>query len=821
MTAPQRKLVEVAAGWSWPIDVRMYDRTRTLNANEQWQLERLIHEFDKSNMHWPPGSKEALHHLLKPLNDVLDVTHALTRTRSGSITLILREMIRQQTTFWAWPREVWVALISYNAATFRTEWRRPADFRPNLAVMAYLLGDVIDLHLDCKINQPALARRIFGENVIQTAVGQISNELLKWGHGKYRIEKHIEPAVCALFLLNRSPRLEDLTPEKLLAVRQSPLAAYLKRTFVVISQALTNLGIFHKPLPLNNKPGERFGNHDAVADVPLEWLEWCQRWCNTSTLAPRTRKSTYYQLLKAGRWLKAVHPDIVSPEDWSRELAAEFVAVVDRMKVGEWAQAEKMHSSKLGKPMTPRAKDWQLGAMRIFFRDCQEWEFIPRRFDPGRCFATPHAIRALIAPNPRTIDDDIWAKLLWAGLNLTEDDLPAHHYKTEAGETRRQTWYPLEMVRAVVIVWLFAGLRSDEIVRLRVGCIHWQHEDMVISDTDEILPQKPVCFLHVPTHKTGTAFSKPVDRVVGEAVHTWEQVRPTQPAALDSKTAEMVDYLFMYRGKCMGKPYLNHSLIPMLCRKAGVPERDGRGNITSHRARSTIASQLFNARDPMSLFELQAWLGHRSPDSTQHYAKLTPTKLAKSYQDAGYFTRNVRTVEVLIDQQAILNGEAAQGLPWKYYDLGHGYCTYDFFEQCEHRMACAQCSFYRPKEGFLELLLEKKDHLLHMKQDIPLTDLELAAVEGDLAATERLITQLADRPTPAGPTPRQFHESRVAQEPDEMIACQAAHPTPVFPAPGLSSPQAGSIAQGRAASVLEGAGVARREQPPPKPMEHP
>jgi hypothetical protein len=41
----------------------------------------------------------------------------------------------------------------------------------------------------------------------------------------------------------------------------------------------------------------------------------------------------------------------------------------------------------------------------------------------------------------------------------------------------------------------------------------------------------------------------------------------------------------------------------------------------------------------MSLFELQKWLGHRSPETTKHYAKITPTKLAKSYADAGYFER--------------------------------------------------------------------------------------------------------------------------------------------------------------------------------------
>lgn len=66
-------------------------------------------------------------------------------------------------------------------------------------------------------------------------------------------------------------------------------------------------------------------------------------------------------------------------------------------------------------------------------------------------------------------------------------------------------------------------------------------------------------------------------------------------------------------------------------------------------------------------------------------------------------------------------------------------------------MACAKCDFYRPKDAFLALLEEKQAHLLYMQQEIPLTELELAVVDGDLAATEQLITQLQSRPTPAGP----------------------------------------------------------------------
>jgi hypothetical protein len=110
-----------------------------------------------------------------------------------------------------------------------------------------------------------------------------------------------------------------------------------------------------------------------------------------------------------------------------------------------------------------RSKEAYLGALRQFFRDVQEWGWIPRRFDPTRALATPRVVKALIGPAPRVIADDVWAKLLWAGLHLEPSDL--------APSARARRCYPAKLVRALAVTWLFTGLRSDEIVRLRVGSI--------------------------------------------------------------------------------------------------------------------------------------------------------------------------------------------------------------------------------------------------------------------------------------------------------------------------------------------------------------
>ena len=145
----------------------------------------------------------------------------------------------------------------------------------------------------------------------------------------------------------------------------------------------------------------------------------------------------------------------------------------------------------------------------------------------------------------------------------------------------------------------------------------------------------------------------------------------------------------------------------------------------------------------LSLFEVQAWLGHKNPSTTQHYAKINPSKLTKSYEKAGYFERNIRAIEEDVVRKGLAADEA-----WKFFDLGHGYCTYDFFDQCPHRMACAQCSFYVPKESARAQMLEATTNLLRLRQDIPLSEPELEAVEQGLAAYGKLIANLRDVPTP-------------------------------------------------------------------------
>lgn len=758
---PAKAGLALSNSWCWPIDLAAYDCATVFREPELQALDRLMQQKTLPSI--PPA---ALQRVILPVDEVLRVSAPLARTCRDVKRVLLAEMSQRRTPLWGWTPEEWVEILCENWQLFAKRYPLMPMCRQHVLTVAYLLCGFTEFHRLGGFTRESLAHVVFGRERMLATIQRVNEGVRLWGLVNLR-DLSLRSAVYEALLLNRDPALEHLSYDLLLLMRERTETLAIKRAVGKLSCALLGLGLFTRTLPPVSSPSRRQVQPvkrllEGTATVASPWLRFCQRWYETSTLTRSTRYHCYCLLLQVGRWLTQRYPEALNPADWTREFAATTVAFINQLHFGEWIEPEniwRIAAHKRGQPVGARYKDRLLYALRTFFLDCQEWQWIGRRFDPHRCFATPRSIRALIGPDPRVIEDDVWAKLLWAGLNLTQDDINSWRNRRYKDPEKRYAIYPLEMVRAMAIVWLFCGLRSDEWRRLRLGCVRWQQEERMSADGEERLSKDGICLLAIPTNKTGTAFTKPVDRVVGEAIAAWERVRPIQPSQIDPKTNEEVNFLFSYRGQHVAKLYINRHLIPMLCRKSGVPRKDARGTITSHRARSTIATQLFNAAEPMSLFELQQWLGHRSVNSTQQYAKISPTRLAKAKGKAEYFERNVRLINVLIDQEAIKSGAAANGTPWRYYDLGHGLCTYDFFDTCPHRMACAKCSFYVPKGSSLEQIMEGKANLLRMKQELSLTEEEVGAVDDGLAALNLLHQRLADVPTPAGPTPRQLEQS--------------------------------------------------------------
>jgi integrase len=728
--------------WEFTINMNHYDRQPNLSEMERLALvQALRHCLGRRKRQLPRDSEQQLARLILPLHDILSqILSIQTDCCTFSIQIMLSGMNEYALPYWAWSEEQWVSLLTAAFQHFCQQYVQGSvtGIRQQLVIFSYVLGPQTDFCLSF-LGEQTFARSVadlfFGPQRIEEATMRIGTLLSSWGYETEtsRCRKLLTNALAEVFLANRNPFLENVSFD-LLQTRREKTMPHKRQILERISKALVYLGILETSLPSAKEMSRVPPSHMDAGAVAPQWVEWCLQWHHFSPLEPQTKRSYLLKLFRTGRWLAERYPEVTTPHQWDSWLAAEFVATVDQMKEGDFSSPDVVEEQKLsGKPLAAVTKRGFLAVMRTFFREMQEAPHnVPRRFDPTRAFRTPGAIQRQIGPNPRDLDPFLWAKLVHAALELTEEDLP------QSGRGMRQ--YPFGLVRAIAAVWVYSGLRSDEIVRLTVGCIRWQREDVTVPETGEILPREAVCFLTVPVNKTTSAFQKPVNPILGRRVNEWERVRASnQPPQCDRKTGTIVEYLFSHRGHVIGQQYLNARLIPSLCEKAGIPKEDERGAITSHRARATLATLLYNAPDGLSIFDLKQWLGHKDVSSTQHYARVKPTKLAVIYANA---ERNSRLVEALVDTKADANGEVKV-----YYVLGdHGLCGNPDWASCLYRMACIKCPFFVPKEQ-VQLIAASKT-VKRFMEVVELTDEELLAVQDDSSKLEEAVERTKRLPAP-------------------------------------------------------------------------
>lgn len=732
----------MASDWRFPIDIASYNQQPELTSVERLALtQALAHCSGKKGPMLPRELKRDLARLLQPLNDILGYLRgAQTDYCTFPLQMMLHGMNEYALSYWAWSEEEWIRLLTTTFTQFCQLHVRGLiqKFRRHLIGFAYVLGPQTGFYLPLfgqATSSRSLAEHFFGQDRLEEATQRIGNIHRSWG---YEVDarvcrKLLMNTIAEVFLVNRSPYLEEVTLEFLQAL-QNKLMPHKRPILERLSKALVHLGILETPLTPAYERSRVLPAQMDTTGVPPQWVEWCLQWHHFSSLEPRTKRSHLLKLFRTGRWLAQRYPEVTTPHQWDARLAAEYVAAVDQMKDGDFSSPAIVGGKRVpGKPLAAVTKRGHLTVMRTFFRDLQEEPHnVPRRFDPLRAFRTPSPIQRQIGPNPRDLDPFLWAKLVHAALELTEEDLPPSGHGTYQ--------YPFALVRAIAAVWVYSGLRSDEIVRLTVGCIRWQREDVTVPETGEVLPREAVCFLTVPVNKTTSAFQKPVNPILGHRINEWEQIRASsQPAQRDRKTGAIVEYLFSHRGRTIGQQYLNKRLIPSLCEKAGIPAADERGAITSHRARATLATLLYNAPEGLSIFDLKQWLGHKDVSSTQYYARVKPTKLATVYTKA---ERNSRLVEALVDTKADANGDVKV-----YYVLGdHGLCSNPDWATCIYRMACIKCPFFVPKDQ-AQLVAASKT-VKRFMEVVELTDEELAAVQDDHTKLEEAVQRTQHIPTP-------------------------------------------------------------------------
>ena len=741
------------AEWRMPLVVGDYDTTPVLTGDEQAALATYVAlEPTQAQSQAGRAMRRTLGRIDHPLRAVLRVGGR----RSSSCASPFRgfmygEMCRRGTPVWAWSEAEWHDTMA------RAGTRGDRDLATNTGLAAYLLAGILCLG-DDKLRPYTVARNVFGAALLEQQVQQVCGVLSGaqgegFGSGR-QVIKSLCLVLASLLLLNRNPYLETLSHALLDRAGLVPrLQVYARGCMIErVRRALQHLGLLAPRSPLLEAGVEGLDSRgDATTGVAVEWAAWAVAWRARKTgLEREQRQRIFNYVLLAGRWLAAQHPEIVVPQQWTADLAQEYVAWTCAATCGAYTSSGMEHQFRRkgvwGKPLGAAAIAARLGALRIFFADVQRRghqvngavpQKIPVVFDPLDDFATPRPVKRLLQPNPRDIDPAIWAKLTWAAATLSNADLP--------DLLRGQR--PVSFYRAAALVWVTTARRSDEIRRLRVGCVR---RDWVPEMRDEEgLPldkEEDLVYLLVPVNKTRGSFYVPLPTYTAEAIEAWQVERGArQLEQVDRKDKTLTHYLFQQRNQRMGRAFLNETLIPLLCTRAGVPQTDARGAITSHRARSTIATWLRQAG--VSLDDIAQFLGHTNPNTVKRYARENPLQFARAIRLANPFDR---IVDGLLD-----TGAVAAGKPCVFYYLGLGldarprYCASPVWQACAHRMACVRCGTYVDADQ--AEALEQQDGVLRFEVRVPLLPEEKAAASGDTQTLRTLLAEKRDLPPPEPP----------------------------------------------------------------------
>ncbi|UOR00132.1 site-specific integrase (plasmid) [Hymenobacter sp. 5317J-9] len=714
-------------------------------------MEKVALNFAQTQGPWESGNalkkviKQPLNRLVQPIEAALlhwgiPTGKVDEGSRRACISLLLHEMHRRQTSLWAWDESAWIEIVGHTNKEFKSTHRVFEDahqissltYRQYVLACAYLVGEIPIYQLVAGYQAHNSAQHIFGGVAVEKALKVLTTENVRIGGGVSRL---VRTATCYALLANRSPEVKKLTLpalEKLYETNSSK--KHIKRDYILISELLYNLKAVPNCLPTpHTRKRWVTGIDDTLSD---DWIKWLRAWHDTSPKSAVIRSQIQSLVAKAARWSAEKYPNAAGPQQWTKSMAVAYVAAVTRMKVGQSLHPTAIPTPKWGKPLIASYQGRLLFALRTFFKDCRKWDWFSLPFDPDDDLASPNSVLRNRMRKPRPIALAEWTRLEEAGLSLTQEDLPISNLAmVKRNNATSYRSYPLAMVRAMALAWLFTGLRSDEIRRLQVGCIR-----PALGEENKHNSSSPptICDLTVPVGKSGSGFTKPIPGVVGEAIKNWEKIRPAVPKHWDYKTAEAVDFLFVWKGKQVGPRSLNKIIIPMLCRKAGVRNEDALGKFNSHRARHTLAFLLSNAPTPMSDSDLQDWLGQLSEESLRWYLGINIRKLEAAYAAANHISVDKRQLEQL--KKPAMDGVKlpAESKSAHSVDLGHGFCTYAFFDDCKQLRPCTNCSFYRPKTSLLSQAHEVKSQFVRMLHHLPLSKEVRQAIEEAIALNEKM-----------------------------------------------------------------------------------
>jgi hypothetical protein len=173
-----------------------------------------------------------------------------------------------------------------------------------------------------------LARKVFGREYMKVVAARVQGLLREWGYMRTGTAALVLRTIFEALLYRRCPHLDQLKIEDLkevIARRPPRTGSYC---IVALSRVLASMGTVPEAMEIKRPVKDKKLSPALTLGVPAEWCRLSRIWYDRATYSRKNRNKSYYFLLNVGRWLGKVHPEIISPADWTRELAAEAVSVI-------------------------------------------------------------------------------------------------------------------------------------------------------------------------------------------------------------------------------------------------------------------------------------------------------------------------------------------------------------------------------------------------------------------------------------------------------------------------------------------------------------
>lgn len=457
-----------------------------------------------------------------------------------------------------------------------------------------------------------------------------------------------------------------------------------------------------RPCPLWKDELVPPGTPSAIATPIERWLRLRLQTTDPAEIAESIRhcRDSFRYFL---RWLTQTHPQITSLAQLTRTHLEGFLT--------------HLHghiNPRNGQPLSGRTRHTYLSPLLSFFRETSQWGWDDV---PGRPLLGRADLPKLPLPLPRFIP---------------RADLDRLMVAVESLDNSYQ--------RTALLLLRWSGARRGEIARLTLDCL------------DAYPDGHPR--LRIPAGKTYTERMVPLHPEAAYSLR--ELIARTQAANAaarhDPSAGKPVQFVFMHRGKPMGRQYLFEEPLAIACRQAGLVDGQGRPTVTAHRFRHTVGTQL--AEGGARIQTIMAILGHRSAQMSATYSRVSDPIVREQYEQIIAAGARIAgpAAEALVGHQ--LDAATIDWLKTNFFktelELGHclrlpqeGPCECDLYLRCSKFFTTTE---YAPR---LRARLAREQQLI----DDAAARAWPREVERHTAISRRLSELLADLGEPADLTP--------------------------------------------------------------------